>query len=121
MRIPALASAITFCAAMLHADVASLVDQVISRATDLAGPSFQSCGEITTDAAEDCFLYAYKHLAQLLVDARGHVPEVQMILVPSGCSGKAIESILKRWRYSPPKKDGKPIATVEVIEISFKK
>jgi hypothetical protein len=217
---------------MLHADVAGLVDRVISRATDLAGPSFQSCGEITIDAGEDCFLYSYRHklaaigffsvngkehqaaearvltrdgalitvsaysdrpgltevrcaepfiatefakqrvrckdkyqpplgaktlksrpvwlttkeehpvalehpsipdsvcrslaadskaIAQLLVDDRGNVPEVQMIIVPAGCSGKDIESVLKRWRYSPPKKDDKPIATVVVIEISFKK
>ena len=226
MRIPAIASTIAFCAALLHAD-ASLVDQVISRATDLAGPSFQSCGEITTDAGEDCFLYAYKHklaavgffsvngkqhqaaearvlthervlitisaysdrpgltevrcaepflatefakqrlrcrdkyrpplgatilssrpvwltkkeehprvlehpdlpycpnahgkaIAQLLVDASGAVPEVQLILVPKGCSAAEIEKTLKRWRYSPPMKDGKPIATVEVIEITFK-
>lgn len=228
MRIPAITLTIALCAALLHAD-ASLVDQVISRATDLTGSSFQSCGEITTDAGEDCFLYAYKHklaaigffsvngkehqaaearvltregalitisaysdrpgltevrcaepflatefakqrvrckdkyrpplgatiltsrpvwltkkeehprvlehpyfpetacpnvhgkaIAQLLVDASGAVPEVQLILVPKGCSAAEIEKTLKRWRYSPPRKDGKPIATVEVIEFTFK-
>ena len=227
-----MASTIAFCATMLYADVAGLVDQVTSRATDLAGPSFQSCGEITTDAGEDCFLYAYKHklaaigffsingkehqaaearvltrdgglitisaysdrpgltevrcaepfiatefakqrvrckdkyrpplgaktlkarpvwlttkeehpvllnppnipssvcpslpenrrvIAQLLVNPSGRVEEVELIVVPPGCDAAEIEKRLKRLRYSQPKKDGKPVTTVVVMEISFKK
>ena len=62
-----------------------------------------------------------KAIVQLLVDALGRVPEVQLLIAPPGCSRKKIEDVLKRWRYTPPKKDGKPIAaTVEVIEITFK-
>lgn len=232
MSVRSIAITIAFCAAVADARGASLLDQVIARATELAGPSFQSCGEYTTDSGEECLLYAYEHklpafgffsvngklhqaaetrvltkegalvtvsaysdkpglteyrceepflaveftkkrlrckdkyspplgakllksrpvwftrkeehpfairhpqipdsvcpslttnakaIAQLLVDQDGRVPEVQLILVPPGCSGKEIENVLKRWRYSPPKKDGKPVATVEVIEISFKK
>jgi len=226
------AVATVFCAAVANAHGADLLDQVIARATEIAGSSFQSCGEYTTDSGEECLRYAYEHklpaigffsvngklhqaaearvllkdgglvtvsaysdrpglteyrciepflaveftkkrvrcrdkyspplgakilrsrpvwftrkeehpvalrhpnvpdsvcpslttdakaIAQLLVDRNGGVPEVQLILVPPGCSGKEIENVLKRWRYSPPKKDGKPVATVEVIEISFKK
>lgn len=231
MNARCVALAILFCAAA-NTRGANLLDQVIARATEIAGPSFQSCGEYTTDSGEECLRYAYEHklpaigffsvngkthqaadarvllkggglvtvsaysdrpglsayrciepflaveftkkrvrcrekysaplgakiltsrpvwftraeehptvlrhvdipdsvcpslatdakaIAQLLVDRNGRVPEVQLILVPPGCSGKKIADILKSWRYSPPKKDGKPVATVEVIEISFKK
>ena len=209
---------------------ADLLDQVISRATDITGARFQSCGDFSHDDGEDCFLHAYdqklaaiatfavngkqaqaaearvltpdgklttisafsdragltekecrqpfiaieftkrrvrckddyrpplgasilksrpvwlttkeehpvaiehpeisasvcpaktgKIIAQLLVDALGNVPEVQLIIVPPECSREKIENVLKRWRYTPPKKNGEPIAaTVEVLEISFK-
>lgn len=210
---------------------ADLTDQVIARATELTGPSFQSCGDTSTDAAEDCFLAAYERklpaigffaihgasieaaqaraltakgelitisaysnrpglteercrhpflaveftkqrvrckekyrrplgasilksrpvwltrsephpkalddpmpppsvcpanvtrpvIAQLLVDQDGRVPEVELVVVPPGCDAKQIESVLKRWRYPPPMKNGQPIATVEVIQMSFKR
>ena len=215
--------ALAFGASIARAD---LLDKVISRATDLTGPSFQSCGDISTDDGEDCFLRAYDHkltaigtfniagraaearvltaerklitisaysdksglteesckqpfiaieftkrrvrckndyrpplgatiltsrpvwltkkeelpvaiehpqvpgsvcktkpskiIAQQLVDVLGTVPEVQLIVVPKDCSAKKVEEILKRWRYTPPTKDGKPINTVIVLEVSLK-
>jgi hypothetical protein len=214
--------ALVFFAASARAD---LLDRVISRATDLAGPSFQSCGEINQDDTEDCFLRAYQRklvaigtfsvhgsqheaaearvltakgqlitisaysdrpglteercsrvflaleftkqrvrcrdgyraplgatilksrpvwftrreehpavlegpspapacpdkpdghlIAQLLVNSDGSVPEVQLVRVPKGCDAKRIERIFKRWRFSPPRKNGEPVATVEVIQ-----
>lgn len=38
------------------------IDRVIARATELTGPSFQSCGSISINSpgAEDCFLAAYE-------------------------------------------------------------
>ena len=232
MNARSVVMALACCTAVATARGADLLDQVIARATELAGPSFQSCGDYSSESGEDCLLLAYeqklpaiaffsvngklhqaaearvlmkggglvtvsaysdrpgltesrcpepflaveftkkrvrckdkyqpplgakilksrpvwltrseehpvilehpkipesvctslptsaKAIAQLLVDRTGRVPEVQLILVPPGCSGAKIEEVLKRWRYSPPKKDGKPIDTVEVIEISFKK
>jgi hypothetical protein len=222
-----LVAVIALCASIARAD---LLQQVLDRAREITGPSFQSCGVYTDDSAEDCFLAAYrakqpaiayfsvagvhhqaadarvitpenafvtvsayseqpglkekrcahpfiaieftkerlrckddyraplgakilkskpvwltgkdehptpierpavppsvcpdkkgKIIAQVLVDALGTVPEVQLIVVPKGCSAAKIEKVLKRWRYTPPKKDGKLIpATVEVLEISFK-
>ena len=218
--------AVALFAASARAD---LLDQVISRATDLTGPRFQSCGDSSTDDARDCFLRAYKEklaaiatyaihgsqheaaeaqvltpkgelitisaysdraglteercahpflaveftkervrcregyrpplgatilksrpvwftrkeehptaldaalppssvcrphetghiIAQLLVDAEGRVPEVQLLHLPPGCDAKKIERVLKRWRYSPPRKNGEPVATVEVVQFSF--
>ena len=68
-----------------------------------------------------CPASAKTAIAQLLVDSTGRIPEVELVLLPSGCSGAAITDILKRWRYSEPKKFGRPIATVEVITITFQK
>jgi hypothetical protein len=60
-----------------------------------------------------------KIIVQLLVDSAGHVPEVQIVRLPQGCSAPEIRRILKLWRFSPPRRNNQPINTVEVFTLSF--
>ena len=69
--------------------------------------------------ASACPASSGKVIVQLLVDSAGRVPEARILRLAPGCSASEISTVLKTWRYSPPKKNGKPINTVEIIELSY--
>jgi hypothetical protein len=60
-------------------------------------------------------------VAQLLIDETGHVPELRLLVVPPGCSTEAVVSTLKRWRYSPAKRNGTPVPNLLILTVSVPK
>ena len=51
-------------------------------------------------------------------DGQAHNPQIQRTLDP-GLDRNAIEAI-SQWKFSPGKKDGKPVAVAATIEVNFK-
>lgn len=58
-------------------------------------------------------------IAELLIERTGRISEARVVLLPPSCDEGKLLSILKRWRYEPPIKNGKRVSIIQTITISF--
>jgi len=59
-------------------------------------------------------------LLRLVVDATGHVRDVQVVRsLGLGLDEKAIEAVNK-WKFQPGTKNGVPVAVMATVEVNFR-
>ena len=57
---------------------------------------------------------------QIVVDEKGNVKDIRVVKkLGLGLDEKAIEAVAK-WRFKPGMKDGKPVAVIATVEVSFR-
>ena len=57
---------------------------------------------------------------QIVVDENGDVKDIRVVRpLGLGLDEKAIEAVAK-WRFKPGMKDGKPVAVIANVEVSFR-